>query len=63
MPERVRLMVVMQTIFETAEYLKLTPYIVRKMCRAGTLKAAKIGNRWRIEAKAIAALLARDGTK
>jgi excisionase family DNA binding protein len=56
-------MVVMQTIFETAEYLKLTPYIVRKMCRAGTLKAAKIGNRWRIEAKAIAALLARDGTK
>ncbi|WP_408633186.1 helix-turn-helix domain-containing protein [Mycobacterium hippophais] len=47
-------------IRESAYYLNVSPYTVRRLIRGGQLPAAKVGQVWRITPRAVRELLAGD---
>ncbi len=38
---------------QVAEILQITPEAVRRMLREGEIRAAKVGNKWRVREKAV----------
>ena len=49
------------TVQEVAAILRTTPATVYAWCRAGKLPAFKIGQQWRIRAKALDEMMERGG--
>jgi excisionase family DNA binding protein len=49
------------TVQEVAEMLKITPATVYAWCRAGKLPAFKIGQQWRIRARALEEMMRHQG--
>jgi len=45
------------TVEEAAEYLKMSPYVVRRWLRDKKLPGFKMGQEWRIDEKDLAALI------
>ena len=50
------------TVAEVAKYLRIAPNTVYRWCRAGKLRAIKIGKEWRIEQKDLDQFLGRRTT-
>jgi len=49
------------TVNDIAQKLRISPWTVRAYIRAGNLKAHRIGNRFRVDPRDLAAFLARAG--
>ena len=43
----------MYLVGEVSEYLRLHPYTIRKLARAGKIPSFKVGGQWRFDAGAI----------
>lgn len=45
------------TVEEVADEIRMHPEYVTRLCAAGTLRAKKLGNRWRIHPEDLAAFM------
>jgi len=45
------------TVEQAADYLKMSPYVVRRWLREGKLPGFKVGHDWRIDEADLAALI------
>jgi excisionase family DNA binding protein len=50
------------TVEETARWAKCSPETVRRACRSGQLRGARIGSQWRVSPQALAEWLAAPRT-
>ena len=51
------------TAEEVAEYLRIHPYTVRRLARAGKLPGFKVGGQWRFDKKKFEGWCENKGTK
>ncbi len=51
------------TADEVAEYLRIHPYTVRRLARAGKLPGSRIGGQWRFDKKELEKLIVKYTSK